>query len=423
MHIKRGIKFNLHKRKAGDTKNLAVRMRVTLRGEQPIDFPTGHNIDLEYWDSDNGRATGKTADEINRTIDEYRAVMNEIFARYELIEKRIPTPGEVKDLFNDMIGQKTALTDGLPGDDADFFKIFDLFVSSESERNQWTTGTMQKFHALRNHLTGFDPRLSFYSITESKLQEYAKYLTQNGLRNTTLAKNLALLRWFLRWAAKKGYYSGNAHATFRPKIKGVDGNSKEIIYLTEDEIKKLQSYEFTSGQHYLERVRDVFLFCCFTGLRYSDAAKLTREDVKEDHIEIVTQKTSDGLRIELNKHSRAILEKYAGEKFSRNLALPVISNQKMNDYLKELGQLCEINEPQKVVYYRGSKRCESVFPKWQLLTTHCGRRTFVVNALRLGIPSEVIIRWTGHSDFKAMKPYVKIVDDLKKQSMAKFDSL
>lgn len=106
MHIKRGIKFNLHKRKAGDTKNLAVRMRVTLRGEQPIELPTGHSIDLEYWDSDNGRATGKTADEINRTIDEYRAMMNEIFARYELIEKRIPTPGEVKDLFNDMIGPK-----------------------------------------------------------------------------------------------------------------------------------------------------------------------------------------------------------------------------------------------------------------------------------------------------------------------------
>ena len=321
MHIKRGIKFILHKRKAGDTKNLAVRMRVTLRGEQPIDFPTGHNIDLEYWDAENGHATGKTADEINRTIDEYRAVMNEIFARYELIEKRIPTTGEVKDLFNDMIGQKTTLTDGLPGDDADFFKIFDLFVNSESERNQWTYGTKQKFHTLRNHLTGFDPRLSFYSITENKLQEYAKFLTQQGLRNTTLAKNLALLRWFLRWAVKKGYYSGNAHITFRPKIKGIDGNSKEIIYLTEDEIKKLQFHEFTPGQHYLERVRDVFLFCCFTGLRYSDAAKLTREDVKDDHIEIVTQKTSDGLRIELNKHSRAILEKYAGEKiFSRPCA-------------------------------------------------------------------------------------------------------
>lgn len=423
MHIKRIIKFILHKRRAGDVKNLALRMRLTLRGNQPIDFPLRHNIDLAFWDAENQRATGQAADEINRTIDEYRSVMNEIFARYELIEKRIPTLGEVKDLFNDMTGRKTELTEALPSADDDFFKILDLFINSESEKNQWAKGTKQKFNTVREHLKGFDPLLSFYTLTESKLQQYTRYLTQKGLRNSTLAKNLALLRWFLRWAVKKGYYSGNAHIVFRPKIKGIDGNSKEIIYLTEDEIKKLQSHEFASGQNYLEKVRDVFLFCCFTGLRYSDVAKLTRDDIKNDYIEVVTQKTTDGLRIELNKHSRAILEKYSGEDLPNGLALPVISNQKMNDYLKELGQICEINEAQKIVYYQGNKRNEEIYPKWALLTTHAGRRTFVVNALRLGIPSEVIIRWTGHSDFKAMKPYVKIVDELKKQSMAKFDSI
>lgn len=423
MHIKRGIKFILHKRKAGDTKNLAVRMRVTLRGERPLDFPIGHNIDLEFWDANNQHAIGPTADEVNRTIDEYRSAMNEIFARYELLEKRIPALGEIKDLFNDMVGRKTGLTEDLPGEDADFFKIFDLFVRTESEKNQWAVRTVQKFKTLRNHLVNFDPHLSLYTITESKLQDYSNHLIKKGFRNSSMAKSLEHFCWFLRWAVNKGYYSGNAHITFRPKIKGIDGNSKEIIYLTEDEIKKLQSHEFASGQTYLERVRDVFLFCCFTGLRYSDVAKLTREDVKNGYIEIVTQKTVDGLRIELNKHSRAILEKYGDEKFPGGLALPVISNQKMNDYLKELGQICEISEPQKVVYYQGNRRHEDVFPKWALLTTHVGRRTFVVSALRLGIPAEVIIRWTGHSDFKAMKPYVKIVDELKKQSMAKFDSL
>jgi len=423
MHIKRGIKFVLHKRKAGDTKNIAVRMRVTLRGERPLDFPTGHHIDLEFWDTLNQRATGSTAEEVNRTLDEYRSVMNEIFARYELLEKRIPTLGEIKDLFNDMIGRKVSLLEDISGEDADFFKTFDLFVRTEAEKNQWAVRTVQKFNTLRNHLVGFDPHLSFYTITEGKLQDYLNYLIRKGFRNSSMAKSLEHFCWFLRWSANRGYYSGKAHVTFRPKIKGIDGNSKEIVYLTENEIKKLQSHEFSPGKNYLEKVRDVFLFCCFTGLRYSDVSKLTREDVKSGYIEIVTQKTVDGLRIELNKHSRAILEKYRDEEFPRGLALPVISNQKMNDYLKELGQECDISDPQKVVYYQGNKRCEDVFPKWSLLTTHVGRRTFVVNALRLGIPAEVIIRWTGHSDFKAMKPYVKIVDELKKQSMAKFDSL
>ena len=170
-------------------------------------------------------------------------------------------------------------------------------------------------------------------------------------------------------------------------------------------------------------MRDVFLFSCFTGLRYSDVAKLTRHDVKDGYIQIVTQKTSDGIKIELNKHSQAILDKYDGLTFGRGRALPVISNQKMNESLKELGRRCGIDEPQRIVYFTGNIRHEEIYPKWQLLTTHCGRRTFVVNALRLGIPAEVIIRWTGHSNYSAMKPYIKIVDELKEREMSKFDEM
>lgn len=110
-------------------------------------------------------------------------------------------------------------------------------------------------------------------------------------------------------------------------------------------------------------------------------------------------------------------------KFPQDLALPVISNVKMNAHLKILGQVCGIDEPTRIVYFQGGIRHEQVFPKWALLTTHCGRRTFVVTALQLGIPSEVIMKWTGHNDFSAMKPYVKIVDELKAKAMSRFDNL
>ena len=98
---------------------------------------------------------------------------------------------------------------------------------------------------------------------------------------------------------------------------------------------------------------DVFLFCCFTSLRYSDVRNLKRSDVKSDHIEVTTVKTADSLSIELNKYSKAILEKYKDIHFENHMALPVISNQKMNDYLKELGELAEINEPIRETYYKG----------------------------------------------------------------------
>lgn len=425
MHIQKGIKFLLHKRKAGDTQNLSIRMRVTLRGQRPLDFPTGHNIDLKDWNADNQCALKSAieAADINRTIDEWKAIMNEVFARYELLEKRVPTLGEIKDLFNDMVGRKTKTNESLADPNLDLFQVFDLFTETMGMQNQWTKSTFEKFAAIKSHLHDFDPNLSFPGINESKMQAYLSYLEKKGLRNTTIAKNLAFVRWFLRWAHKKGYYNGDMQDTFKPKLKGTDGNSKEIIYLTQDEIKILENHQFLPMQAALERVRDVFLFCCFTGLRYSDVAKLKRSDIKDGFIVVVTKKTVDGLRIELNKHSQAILDKYKDMKFPKDLALPIISNVKMNARLKILGQVCGIDEPTRIVYFQGGVRHEEVFPKWALLTTHCGRRTFVVTALQLGIPSEVIMKWTGHNDFSAMKPYVKIVDELKAKAMSRFDGL
>lgn len=424
MHIQRGVKFLLHKRGKGDFKNLSIRMRVTLRGQTPIDFPTGHNIDTADWDMENQCAlpSCEYATDINRTIDEWKSVMNEIFARFELLEKRIPTPGEVKDLFNDMVGRKTPTNASLADEHDNLFRVFDIFTDTMGKQNQWTASTYEKFAAIRRHLKDFDPILSFPQIDDSKMQEYFQFLNKKEMRNTTIAKHLAFVRWFLRWAANKGYYNGTSHNTFKPKIKGIDGNSKEIIYLTQDEIKTLENHQFLPTQASLERVRDVFLFSCFTGLRYSDVAKLKRTDIKDGFIEVVTKKTNDGLRIELNKHSQAILDKYKDFAFRGDLALPVISNVKMNEALKVLGQVCGIDEPTRIVYFQGNQRMEQVLPKWALLTTHCGRRTFVVTALQLGIPSEVIMKWTGHSNFSAMKPYVKIVDELKARAMTKFDS-
>lgn len=422
MFIKRIVKFILHKRKSTDTTALAIRMRVTLKGERPFDFPLGRKVDLDKWDADAERAIEGTIDaaEINRTIEEYKTQINEVFARFELLEKRVPTPQEVKYLFNDMIGKTSLLDDS---GNLDFWSVFDVFTEQVGEKNQWTDSTFQKFRTLRHHLKSFAPTLSFSSLTEEKLQGLIAYYYKKDFRNTTISKQLSFLRWFLRWAAQKGYYKGDLHETFKPKLKGISVDSKEIIYLSQDELKQLQDFHFQPMQEALERVRDVFLFQCFTGLRYSDVAKLKRSDVKKGIVHVVTKKTVDGLRIELNKHSQAILDKYKDCTFPGDKVLPVISNEKMNAHLKTLGQVVGLDEPTRIVYFKGNKRYEEVYPKWYLLTTHVARRTFVVTALQLGIPVEVIMRWTGHSNFEAMKPYAKIVDELKEKSMSKFDSL
>lgn len=422
MFIKRSIRFILHLRKhkeGEEEKAVAIRLRVAFGGKS-LDFATGLHVLPSCWD--NAKQTvksGKDKAETNRILAEMKNTMEEVFARYELIEKRIPAVGEVKDLFNDMNG-KPSIKVATP--DENLFLAFDIFMESQGKKNQWTDSTYKKFATIKEHLKAFDKDLCFHAVNEDKLEAFVQFLTKKkGMRNTTIAKDLVFVRWFFRWAATQGYYEGNVHETFKPKFKGTNGEAKEIIYLSQDEVKAFQDFQPKPGQEHLGRVRDVFLFCCFTGLRYSDVAKLRKDDIKDGYFDIVTQKTVDGIRIELNKHSQAIIDKYKDCQFPKGKLFPIVSNQKMNEYLKEIGKLCGLDEPTRIVYFMGNERHEEVYPKHALLTTHCGRRTFVVNALRLGIPAEVIIRWTGHSDYKSLKPYVKIVDELKKREMSKFD--
>lgn len=425
MHIKRSIRFILHNRKAasgnedGKEKPLAIRLRVSFNNNT-LDVATGMFCLPSDWNGKTYRvnATDTEAESKNRVIDDYAHTMEDIFVRYELIEKRIPVAGELKDLFRDMMGKPRV---NIPMPEDDLFEVFDKFTESCGRKNQWTKATFAKFEAVKARLKDFDANLAFNAIDDDKMNEYLEYLNRKKMRNTTIAKNISFVKWFLRWAEMYGYYSGYAHKSFKPRLKGVNGDGHEIIYLDQKELRTLQNYAPTANKQYLGRVRDVFLFCCFTGLRYSDVAKLTHADVKEGFIDIVTKKTVDGIRIELNKHSQAILDKYKGKEYKGDKVFPVISNQRMNEYLKELCEVCGIDTPTKVVYFLGNERIEETYPKFALVSTHCGRRTFVVNALRLGIPAEVIIRWTGHADYKSMKPYIKIVDELKKSEMSKFD--
>lgn len=171
----------------------------------------------------------------------------------------------------------------------------------------------------------------------------------------------------------------------------------------------------------LAKTRDLFCFCAFTSLRYSDMAKVRRNDIDGNMLYVTTQKTNDRLPIDLNSFALAILEKYKDQAFSGDLALPVISNQKMNKYLKDLCELCEIKEPITVVCYRAGQKVEETYPKWALIGTHAGRRTFICFALASGIPPQVVMKWTGHSDYKAMRPYIDIAEKTKAAAMSLFD--
>ena len=427
MNIKRNIIFALESRTKNGVpivENVPIRMRV-IYASQRIEFTTGYRIDAVKWDANKQRVKNgctnklkQSASEINADLLKYYTEIQNVFKEFE-VQEIMPSTQQLKDAFNLRIKN----TDEEPQEDVEtrFWDVFDEFVKECGNQNNWTKSTYEKFAAVKSHIKEFKDDVTFEYFDESGLNEYVNFLRDDkDMRNSTIGKQIGFLKWFLRWSFKKGYHQNIAYDTFRPKLKTTP---KKIIFLTWNELNKLKDYQIPQDKQYLERVRDVFLFCCFSSLRYSDVRNLKRWDVKSDHIEVTTVKTADNLIIELNDYSKAILEKYKDIQFEDDMVLPVISNQKMNDYLKELGELAEIDEPVRETYYKGNERIDEIFPKYALLSTHAGRRTFICNALALGIPAEVVMKWTGHSDYKAMKPYIDIADEIKASAMDKFNTL
>ncbi len=415
-----------------------LRVRIVWN-KNKVSFSLGYRVDLTKWSTDTQRCTNSTthgkkkiaASEINNEIQRVYNFIDELFNKHTL-QGTAPTTDELNNEYNRTIN---AVVDLPALTTKTIFDYFDEFVASQSVENNWKLSTLEKFSAIKNHFIAFDKNLTFDRFTIDGLNDYVAYLRDTKeMRNSTIKKQLSFLKWFLKWTTLKKYNTNIDYQTFFPKIKTTE---KKVIFLDWTELMKVYKFDFSTAtktltdgtvieledenKKALERVRDVFCFCCFTSLRYSDVENLKRSDIKNNELHITTIKTDDSLTIDLNNYSKAILSKYANEVYPNNKALPVISNVRMNDHLKDMGEVCGLNELIAITYFKGSKRIDEVYPKYNLLTTHCGRRTFICNALTLGIAPQTVMKWTGHSDYKSMKPYIDIADAEKKKSMELFN--
>lgn len=407
--------------KEKDSPDGKLRFRVRW-GKNIVAFNLGYRVDPTKWSTDTQRCKNNTthgkkkvsASVINREIGRYEAAAEKLFYQYgqENVE---PTKEQFKaDFLKEVRGIEPERKD-----EKTFYQVFDEFVRDTGFKNSWTKATYEKFHALKAHLDEYKNNLSFEDFNEEGLNRFVAYLRDEaGLRNSTIDNQLGFVRWVLRWATAKGYNTIRDFETFRPKLKKTE---HKVVFLDWDELMRVYNFQFAQNKGYLERVRDVFCFCCFTSLRYSDVANLKWSDVGSDYIQVTTIKTNDTVKIELNDYSKGIIDKYRDANFPNNMVLPVISNQKMNTYLKEMGKVCGLDTPITITYYKGHERIDEVHPKYELLGTHTGRRTFICNALMLGITPEIVMKWTGHSDYKTMKPYIDVADSAKKAAMELFN--
>lgn len=444
------VSFSIEKRvnKQGEAP---IRCSISIQGKR-LQTTTKIAVRPEFWDPENQRVLSSTvsgkvvinskqmsAKQINAELKRIDTYFSEYENTLRINKEKV---GDLKDLFSRQFRGESDFSTKVEETDPGILERLAAFLEEQRDKEKWEELTIKSMNSFKSHIEGFVETEKVTSIDffdENGTTRFVNYLIdKKGLRNSTIDKYTSRLRYFIRWAEKKGYTS--LKADYKPRLKQVP---KPIVFLDWDELMKLLNFEFPNvgtevdledlhGNKYkkrvslekdtMERVRDTFCFCCFTSLRYSDLRRLKRTNVFAKYIQITTKKDTDPLKIDLNKYSKAILDKYCNQVFPNDHPLPVISEQQMNDHMKEIAEICGFNEPVNITYFRGSERVDEVYAKYELLTSHAGRRTFICNSLMLGIPPQIVMKWTGHSDYAAMKPYIAIADSAKSDAMSKFDS-
>jgi integrase len=447
------IRFKLEQRKDKQTgivktENVPIIIDFKFEGNR-AKYPIGYRIDCDKWNPESQRVKNNnfnkdkiTAGTINKRIERISEQLPKIYDEAVKLDKIITT----KYLWSEL-EKKIRELENTTDNSAEVKKqptvteYMQIFIDTESKAKDWSGAIVTKFGTLKAHLTDYCEKhnciLHFPDITGDFLQSLIEYLrTEKKLNNNTNKKYLKMLTWFMNWASKpkeknenKPYNTNLAYKTFEYKFKGTAtaDQQKNIIFLSWNELQHFINFNFSYSKR-LEQVRDIYCFCCLTSLRFSDIQHLKKSNFKTDDsgnhfIEVTTIKTDDKLKIELNKYALAIWEKYKGIDLKNDRAFPVPSNQKFNLYLKEAGEKAEFNSVETYIEYKGNKRIETNYKKYELLTHHTARKTFIINALSLNIQPDVIMKWTGHKDHKTMAVYTKIVDEQKQLSMNKFNEI
>jgi integrase len=405
------IAFVLHAKAGSDVKYLECRLKWES-STRIVALSMGYRVDPDKWVAEAQRCKAGSfhgpartpAAEINAEIERYVAAAARVFAaRPEASRDEVATAMRAE------LGRPDRRD--LPG----VTQAYRQFCAEQAAVKGWTASTVAKMDVTGRHIEDSGLLKTFADVTKANLNAYLSWLRDDlGLTDTTAHRQIANLRWFLFWCEDRGYV-GTEWRSFKPKFRQPD---KPVIFLEWDELMRVWNYE---GPAWKTDVRDVFCFCAFTGLRYSDAHALSWADVGEDAIRVTTLKTYDALTIELNKWSREILERRKGK--DEVHVFPRTTNQVMNRALKEICKECGIDTPVKLTSFKGAVRSDEVKKKWEVIGTHAARRTFVVNALQMGVSPTVVMSWTGHSDYKAMKPYIAVADSARAKAMAGFDKL
>ena len=381
-----------------------VRIRVSSQSSR-IDLYTGISLTNSQWDRKKHQVkqgsiiNNVTWNILNGTLDEYRNFIRDYFNGCAMRDSR-PSLLELKERFN----KRFKMSSDAQSDE--FFYLFEQFIAEKSQERGWGKDMKDVYVRLKEKIRKFQPNIKFSDLSVATMNKLLQYLSQT-MYNDALSRTIMHFKSFIKWAQGRKYAINEEFFTFNPKLAKA---KKDVRYLELEELYKICEMDLKSDSA-LDRVRDMFVFQCYTALRFSDIKQLKHDNIHYDStndtysVDLLTEKDDDRIFFPLSKRATAIYLKYKDRMYSNGQLFPVISNQKYNEHLKELGKRAELKGEWTDYEYRLTEKITVKVPK-EDLSTHTARRTFIVTAINENVDPTLIALITSHSDLKSMKPYI-----------------
>jgi integrase len=393
-----GVAFYLKKQKTTQAGKSPIYARITVNGKR-IEISVKRSIEENNWNATKGMAKGSREEtvKLNKYLDQFKAGIIDSYQQLLLQKKFITTE---------------LLKEKVTGGDQAEFTLCKLMEYHNSDQGQLLEpGTMKNYYTTQKYIKEFIKErfktsdkylseLSYKFITDFEyyLRNRTPEKGQKALNNNGLMKHIERFCKMINLGVRLEWIDRNPFHAYQLKFDKV-----EREYLTKDELARIETKKFNIVR--LQVVQDLFIFSCYTGLAYIDVFNLTPANLiekSENNIWIATnrQKTNEPVRVPLLPKALVIIEKYRGhpQALAEGKVLPTLSNQKLNSYLKEIADTCDITKP---------------------LTFHIARHTFATTVtLTNGVPIETVSKLLGHSKLTTTQIYAKVVESKLSDDMA-----
>ncbi|SEW28065.1 Site-specific recombinase XerD [Chryseobacterium wanjuense] len=376
------------KKAKNNPKTSTIYLRITVAGRR-TEISTGQTVKTSQWSIKSRKVTGNTpkAQQLNSLLESSRA---KLFKCYNALfnEGREITCENLRNKYLGIEERKVSLIEVFKDHNSKMKELIGKeFSKGTWERYETSLRHTQAFMKWKYTISDIEVR----HINPGFIADYEFYLrTVRNCSNNSAVKYIKNFQKIINICLDNEWVSKNPFANYKSKIETID-----VRFLTDLQLKKIQSKKFISER--LRIVRDIFVFCCYTGLAYIDVKNLTKHKITRGidgglWIKIKRTKTKVEASIPILADAQKILSRYENHPkcVDENTVLPVLSNQKTNEYLKEIGALCEIDFD---------------------ITFHTARHTFATTVtLNNGVPLETVSKMLGHTNIRMTQHYAKIQD-------------